>query len=365
MDTLARIGGDEFVLLLPHINEASDATFIAEKILLSLQQKFVIGDHELFASVSLGVALYPDDANTSENLIKSADVAMYHAKNQGRNNYQFFNPTMDAKASGHLTLVRDLRHALERNEFEVHYHPQVDIQHGHIVGLEALLRWNHPIHGQLSPASFIHLAEETGIIFPIGEWVLRTVCGHANGWRDAGLPPLRIAVNISPHQIQKTHFAEKLLDLLAEHQIDPVLICIEITESTIMKDVENTIPKLSKLRDQGVEIALDDFGTGYSSLSYLNQLPIHTLKVDQSFIRDMHLNSGNLSIVSAIVAMAQGLQLRIVIEGVETQAQLDSLIDIGCNEYQGFLFAKPLSSEKTTALLHDNHAEQRIGIPKM
>ena len=362
VDTLARMGGDEFVLLLPNINESSDATLIAEKILLALQQKFVIDDHELFASVSIGIALYPDDANTSGNLIKRADIAMYHAKNQGRNNYQLFNCTMDAQASGRLTLVRDLRNALERNEFEVHYHPQVDIPSGRIVGLEALLRWNHPTHGLLSPASFIHLAEETGIIGPIGEWVLRTVCGHAIEWRDAGHPLVRIAVNISPQQIQKPDFADKFLGLLGEYQIDPALIGIEITESTIMKDVENTVSKLGKLRDQGVEIALDDFGTGYSSLSYLNKLPIHTIKVDQSFICGLPHNAGHLSIVNAIATMARGLLLRLVIEGVETKAQLDSLVSIGCNEYQGFLFAQPLPAEKAAELLQRNHAERRIEI---
>lgn len=359
VDTLARMGGDEFVLLLPNINEASDATLIAEKILVALQEKFVIGDHELFASVSIGIALYPDDANTSENLIKRADIAMYHAKSQGRNNYQLFNYTMDAQASGRLALVRDIRNALERNEFEVHYHPQVDIPSGRIVGLEALLRWKHPTHGLLSPASFIHLAEETGIISPIGEWVLRTVCGHAIEWRDAGHPLVRIGINISPQQIQKPDFADKFLGLLEEYQIDPALIGIEITESTIMKDVEKTVPKLKKLRDKGVEISLDDFGTGYSSLSYLNKLPIHTIKVDQSFIRDMPQNAGHLSIVNAIATMAKGLLLRLVIEGVETKAQLDSIISIGCNEYQGFLFARPLSSEKTTELLRINHAGRR------
>jgi len=359
VDTLARMGGDEFVLLLPNINEASDATLIAEKILVALQEKFVIGDHELFASVSIGIALYPDDANTSENLIKRADIAMYHAKSQGRNNYQLFNYTMDAQASGRLALVRDIRNALERNEFEVHYHPQVDIPSGRIVGLEALLRWKHPTHGLLSPASFIHLAEETGIISPIGEWVLRTVCGHAIEWRDAGHPLVRIGINISPQQIQKPDFADKFLGLLEEYQIDPALIGIEITESTIMKDVEKTVPKLKKLRDKGVEISLDDFGTGYSSLSYLNKLPIHTIKVDQSFIRDMPQNTGHLSIVNAIATMAKGLLLRLVIEGVETKAQLDSIISIGCNEYQGFLFARPLSSEKTTELLRINHAGRR------
>lgn len=364
VDTLARMGGDEFVLLLPHINEAADATFIAEKILLALQRKFIIGDHELFASVSMGIALYPNDADTSENLIKRADVAMYHAKNQGRNNYQLFNDTMDAQASGRLALVRDLRNALERDEFEVYYHPQVDASNGRIIGLEALLRWNHPIHGLLSPNSFIHLAEETGIICQIGEWVLRTVCRHANGWRDAGLPPLRIAVNISPQQVQKPHFVDKFLGLLEEYKVGPALICIEITEGTIMKDVENTIPKLNKLRNEGVEIALDDFGTGYSSLSYLSKLPIHTLKVDQSFIRDMPNNAGHLSIVSAITTMAKGLQLRLVVEGVETKEELDTLLSIGCNEYQGFLFARPLSSEKATQLLRDNHAEQHSEILK-
>ncbi|MHB1231039.1 MAG: putative bifunctional diguanylate cyclase/phosphodiesterase [Burkholderiales bacterium] len=362
VDTLARLGGDEFVLLLPQINEATDATLIAEKILLALQQKFVIGDHELFASVSIGIVLYPDDADTSENLIKRADVAMYHAKNQGRNNYQLFNYAMDAQASGRLALVRDLRNALDHSEFEMHYHPQVDIPSGRIVGFEALLRWNHPTHGLLSPSSFIHLAEETGIILQIGEWVLRTVCGYAIKWRDAGLPPVRIAVNISPQQIQKPHFADNFLKLLEEHQLDPALIGIEITESTIMKDVEQTIPKLIQLGEAGVEISLDDFGTGYSSLSYLTKLPIHTLKVDQSFIRDIPRNAGHLSIVNAIATMARGLGLRLVVEGVETQAQLDSLIGIGCKEYQGFLFAQPLPSGKATDLLRGNHAEQRAEI---
>ena len=357
VDTLARIGGDEFVLLLPSINEVTDATLIAEKIILALQQKFVIGEHELFASVSIGIVLYPHDANTSENLIKRADAAMYHAKSQGRNNYQLFDNAMDAQASGRLALVRDLRNALERNEFAVHYHPQVDILSGRIVGLEALLRWNHPTHGILSPTHFIHLAEETGLICAIGEWVLSTVCEHAIEWRDTGIPPIRIAINLSPQQLQKPNFVETFLSVLEKYQVDPTLIGIEITESTIMKDVEHTALKLNNLRKKGVEIALDDFGTGYSSLSYLNKLPINTLKIDQSFTRDMPQNSGHVSIVSAIATMAKGLQLRLVVEGVETREQLDTLIDIGCNEYQGFLFAHPLSPPKTLELLRSNHAE--------
>jgi diguanylate cyclase (GGDEF)-like protein/PAS domain S-box-containing protein len=355
-DTLARVGGDEFILLLPQITSRQDAVTIAQKILAALNSCFMIDEHELFASVSIGIALYPSDGETSDTLIKHADIAMYHAKNMGRNNYQLYAGTMNAPISGRLSLESDIRKAIERNEFEVHYQPQVSVASGQIIGMEALVRWKHPLRGLLPPSDFIPFAEETGLICAIGEWVLQTVCRDARAWQAAGLPPVRMAINLSAQQIEQNHFVEKFTKLIEECNVDPSLLELEITESTIMKDMENTISKLKRLSLTGVEISIDDFGTGYSSLSYLKKLPIHTLKVDQSFVRDIISDPSGTSIVTAIAAMAKGLQLHLVAEGVETRAQLDFLAEIGCDEYQGFLFSEPLPAKQAASLLARKHA---------
>jgi diguanylate cyclase (GGDEF)-like protein/PAS domain S-box-containing protein len=350
-DTLARLGGDEFTLLLPQINQREDAVKIAHKILTALEQPFHIDDHELFASVSIGIARFPNDGETIDSLIKHADIAMYHAKASGRNNYQFYSQAMNVSFSGRLSLESSMRKALERNEFVVHYQPQVNIESNKIVGMEALIRWQHPTRGLLPPSEFIPLAEETGLVVSIGEWVLRTACADVRAWQDAGLPRVRLAINFSAQQVEQPQFTETILNILEETGLDSGVLEVEITESVIMKDVENTISKLIKLSGFGVKIAIDDFGTGYSSLSYLKKFPIHTIKIDQSFVRDISKDPSGTSIVTAIIAMAKGLKLNLVAEGVETERQLAFLRGLECNEMQGFLFSWPLTVEEATKLL--------------
>jgi diguanylate cyclase (GGDEF)-like protein/PAS domain S-box-containing protein len=350
-DTLARMGGDEFTLLLPQISFREDAVTTAQKILAALQRPFHIGDHELFASVSIGIALFPNDGESIDSLVKNADVAMYHAKARGRSNYQFYSHTLNATFSERLSLENAMRRALERHEFSLFYQPQVNIESGAVTGMEALVRWQHPARGLLPPSEFIPLAEETGLIVPIGDWVLRTACAQMRAWQEMGLPPVRLAVNLSAQQIEQPHFVETLLGVLKETGLAADVLEIEITESVIMKDVENTIVKLVKLSDHGVKIAIDDFGTGYSSLSYLKKLPIHTLKIDQSFVHDISRDPGGTSIVTAIIAMAKGLNLNMVAEGVETQKQLSFLRDLDCDEMQGFLYSWPLTAAEATSVL--------------
>ncbi len=362
VDTLARLGGDEFVLLLPQISHGSAATVIAEKILHALAKPFVIDEHELFASLSIGIALYPGDGDNADALIKHADMAMYAAKNAGRNTYQIYTHLMDAASSGRLALAQDLRRALERDELVVYYQPQVEVRSGRIVGLEALLRWHHPTEGLLEPAAFISLAEDTGLVCQIGEWVLRTVCAHTAQWRAAGLPPVRVSINLSPQQLQKDRFEEHFLAVLRERDVPPALIGVEITENTMIHEVDHAVAKLNRLRDHGVEVALDDFGTGYASLSHLKQLPIHTLKVDQSFVREMAEDRDQLAILRAVAAMAQELRLRLVAEGVETAAQREMLDHLGCPQYQGFLFSAPVPAEDIPRLLATADAPGRATV---
>ncbi len=360
-DTLARVGGDEFILLLPQVGCGEDAVKTARKILAAFTEPFPLDSRELFASVSIGISLFPDHGETMDTLTKHADIAMYHAKSLGRNNYQIYSQTMNVSHSDRLSLENDMRKALEREQFEVFYQPQFDVGSGRIGGMEALIRWRHPTRGLLPPSDFIPLAEETGMIIPMGEWVLRTVCGQLKAWRSAGLPPVTAAVNLSAPEIEQQHFAEKLIRMVQGCGLDN-LLKIEITESVIMKDMENTISKLNKLSLVGVEICIDDFGTGYSSLSYLRKLPIHTIKIDQSFVRDILKDAGGTSIVTAIVAMAKGLKLHLVAEGVETESQYEFLRSLGCDEIQGFLFSGPLSAGDATELLAGKgHAAPRLG----
>jgi diguanylate cyclase (GGDEF)-like protein/PAS domain S-box-containing protein len=355
-DTLARMGGDEFTLLLPQISFREDAVKTAQKILAALQRPFHIGEHELFASVSIGISLFPNDGEAIDSLVKNADIAMYHAKAHGRSNYQFYSHTMNATFSERLSLENAMRRALERREFTVFYQPQVSVESGAITGMEALIRWQHPTRGLLPPSEFIPLAEETGLIVPIGEWVLRTACAQAGAWREMGLPLARLAVNLSGAQIEQPDSIENIMQILQESGLPASALEIEITESVIMKDVENTIAKLVMLSACGVKIGIDDFGTGYSSLSYLKKFPIHTLKIDQSFVHDISRDPSGTSIVTAIIAMAKGLKLNIVAEGVETQKQLSFLRALECDEMQGFLFSWPLTAEEATRVLSAEQA---------
>jgi len=351
-DTLSRIGGDEFMLLLPHIRSRDNAAYIAQKILTSLKQPFNIEGHELYAGISIGIAIFPDDGDNIETLIKHADIAMYHAKDHGRNDFKFFTQDLHKSFTGRLAIENEMRHALEKKEFEVFYQPQVAVESQRIRGMEALIRWNHPTRGMVSPNDFIPIAEESGLITPISEWVMSAACQQARQWRDSSLPAITMAINLSARQIEHPQFVDKFLHNLHKYMPDGQGIEIEITESTLMRDMDGAVSKLRKLAEMGVEISIDDFGTGYSSLSYLKKLPINTIKIDRSFIHDLtgHMNNGS-TIVAGIAAMAKGLKLKVVAEGVETQEQLDYLVTLGCDTYQGFLFSRPVNAKSATQIL--------------
>ena len=356
-DTLSRIGGDEFMLLLPHIRSRDNAAYIAQKIISSLKQPFYVEGHELYAGMSIGIAIYPDDGDNIETLIKHADIAMYHAKDHGRNDYKFFTQDLHKSFTGRLAIENEMRHALEKKEFEVFYQPQVAVESQRIRGMEALVRWNHPTRGIVSPTDFIPIAEECGLITPISEWVMDEACRQAQLWRSDVLPKISMAINLSARQIEHPQFVEKFMHCLRQHVPDGHGIEIEITESTLMRDIDGAISKLRKLADMGVEISIDDFGTGYSSLSYLKKLPINTIKIDRSFIHDLtgHMNNGS-TIVAGIAAMAKGLNLKVVAEGVETQEQLDYLKSLGCDIYQGFFYSRAVNAEAATEILTRNQA---------
>ena len=356
-DTLSRIGGDEFMLLLPHIRSRDNAAYIAQKIISSLKQPFYVEGHELYAGMSIGIAIYPDDGDNIETLIKHADIAMYHAKDHGRNDYKFFTQDLHKSFTGRLAIENEMRHALEKKEFEVFYQPQVAVESQRVRGMEALVRWNHPTRGIVSPTDFIPIAEECGLITPISEWVMDEACRQAQLWRSDVLPKISMAINLSARQIEHPQFVEKFMHCLRQHVPDGHGIEIEITESTLMRDIDGAISKLRKLADMGVEISIDDFGTGYSSLSYLKKLPINTIKIDRSFIHDLtgHMNNGS-TIVAGIAAMAKGLNLKVVAEGVETQEQLDYLKSLGCDIYQGFFYSRAVNAEAATEILTRNQA---------
>lgn len=350
-DTLARQGGDEFTLLLPQIDGPEDAVRTADKIIKSFGVPFQIDGHELYVSMSIGIALYPENGDNIDILIKNADIAMYDSKAKGRNRYQLYSPDMNVTFAERLSLEMQLRKALERNEFQVVYQPQINVISGRISGMETLVRWASPLLGYLSPQEFIPLAEETGLIIQIGEFVLRSAFKQAVLWKHAGLLPQRIAINISAQHLEQEGFVAFIAKLLDEHELDGSMFEMEITESVLLNDGDHIIEKLQMIAGMGIKIALDDFGTGYSSLSYLKKFPIDTIKIDQSFMRGFPGDSGNESIVTAICAMAQGMQLNLIAEGVEETEQYRSLHTLHCNEAQGFLFSKPLSGHDITELL--------------
>ena len=345
-DTLARIGGDEFTLLLPEIYDRKCSENVAVKIIKSLEKPFNINNHEFFVSTSIGIAHYPDDGTTMESLIKFADIAMYSVKGNGKNGFRFYADHMNAAYSNHLSLENDIRRALAQNQFRISYQPQINIETGEVFAMEALIRWQHPERGSISPYEFIGLAEETGLIRPIGEWVLRNACAELKRWREAGLSNIRVAINISACQLEQDDIVKNIVNILHENNIPGEMLEIEITENVIMKDIENGINKLTQLSNHGINIAIDDFGTGYSSLSYLKRLPIDTLKIDRSFIHDMQNSDEDASIIKAIIAMAKGLGLNIISEGVETKEQLNLLKAWRCKNMQGFLFSRPITQTK-------------------
>lgn len=353
-NSVARLGGDEFALMLTGITSLQDAARVARRTLSALSEPFLLEKHEVFITVSVGITLYPYDGEDVDNLLKNADTAMYHSKAEGRNNYQYYTESMNAMAFERLAMENSLRRALERNEFELYYQPQVNVDTRKIVGLEALIRWRHPELGMISPVEFIPLAEESGLIIPIGEWVLRTACAQNKAWQDAGYSPITVAANISGLQFRQQNLTETVARILGETKLDPKYLDIELTEGTIMRNATETVATLHELKDMGIRLSIDDFGTGYSSLSYLKRFPLDTLKVDRSFVKDLTKDSDDEAITHAIIAMANSLGLRVVAEGVESEEQLRFLQNHGCDEFQGYLFSPPVPAEMVTEMLEEN-----------
>ncbi|MBW4488228.1 MAG: EAL domain-containing protein [Trichocoleus desertorum ATA4-8-CV12] len=356
-DVVARWGGDEFTLLLPNLSCPEAASKIARRVLESLKPAFNLEGHDLYITSSIGIALYPQDGEDVPTLLRNADAALYKAKDQGRNNYQFYTTALNAQASARLELESGLHHALERGEFVVYYQPQVNLLNQQITCMEALVRWQHPELGLLDPKGFIPLAEENGLIVRIGEWVLQTACQQAKQWQQAGFVRSRVSVNLSARQFQQPELVEIVARTLAESQLSPEFLELEITETTVMQNADSTCEVLHDLEKMGVSLAMDDFGAGYSSLGYLKKFPLHTLKIDQSFIRDLSINSQDAAIVSAVIALGQGLNLNVIAEGVETQAQLERLRSLQCQTIQGYLLSPPLAVPDATAFLR-NHCLQ-------
>jgi diguanylate cyclase (GGDEF)-like protein/PAS domain S-box-containing protein len=350
-DTVARQGGDEFIILLSHINSPEDAGIISHKLQSALAEPFLIKGKELHIGASIGIAIYPDDGENMETLMKNSDIAMYHAKESGRGNYQYFSSKLNEQAAEKQALNNDLRHAIERNELFLAYQPVIDMLSGNITGMEVLLRWKHPEHGLVSPVKFIPLAEESGQILSIGDWVLKTACEQLQAWLKQGYEVPRLAINLSAKQFRQKTLAEDINNVLKMTGTDPRYIGIEITESMLVQNIEEVVITLLNLSNMGLEISIDDFGTGYSSLSYLKRFPINKLKIDKSFVDDIATHPDDAAIVKAIIAMAHGLSMKVVTEGVETQAQLDFLREHGCEQYQGYIFSKPLPAAEIVTKL--------------
>jgi diguanylate cyclase (GGDEF)-like protein/PAS domain S-box-containing protein len=350
-DTVARLGGDEFVVVISRLQSADDLSLVASKILRALSQPFIMEGKEIFVTASIGAALYPRDGDHGEILLRNADVAMYRVKEHGRNNYRFYTPEMTHMAIDRLDMEGNLRRALERDELLVYYQPLIDIQSGQIVGAEALVRWLHPRIGMIQPGEFIPLAEETGLIIPLGQIVLRQVCTDINTWEAQGLPPVKISLNLSAREFRQEDLSATIRKVFEEKSVDGHLITFELTESMVMHDVENTLDTLRELKKLGATVSLDDFGTGYSSLSYLKRFPIDTLKIDRSFVRDIHQDGDDAAIAHAVIAMAHKLGIRVIAEGVECAAQLDLLREFGCDLMQGYFFSRPVPNEEFTLML--------------
>jgi diguanylate cyclase (GGDEF)-like protein/PAS domain S-box-containing protein len=363
-DTVSRQGGDEFVILLTGGKDGIDTTLIADKILTSLSLPHTVGTHQLHITTSIGISIYPEDGDDPESLIDNADIAMYNAKENGRNNYQFFSIEMHTRAVERQMIEANLRIALENQEFVLLFQPKIDLVKGHIVGAEALLRWAHPDLGMLSPNRFIAIAEDTGLIIPLGNWVLKEACAQAKKWLKAGLQPLSIAVNISALEFRQHDFVEGVNNILIDEGLDGHMLQLEITESVLMHDIESNIKKLSALKNMGVQLAVDDFGTGFSSLSYLKQFPLDVIKIDQSFLCDIESTTDNGTIANAVIAMGKSLKLKLVAEGVENTTQLAFLRKFECEEGQGYLFSKPLNAEQFTSLLEKNNSTLSSNIPE-
>ena len=344
-DTVARLGGDEFTVIMPGVIDPQKVLVVAQRVLDSLSEAFVLEGHETFVSCSIGITIYPDDAADSHELLKNADSAMYRAKDQGKANYQFYTSDLNAEVKERMVLKNGLVRARDRGELSLHYQPKLDIRSGLITGVEALMRWNSLELGQVSPVKFIPVLEETGMVVDVGEWAIRTACEQHCAWRDMGLPPIKVAVNLSARQLREHNFVSIVRQVLKETGVAPEHLEIEITESMLMSDTANVVITLGKLHDLGITITMDDFGTGYSSLSYLKQFPIDTIKIDRSFIADIATDSDDVEIIKAIITMGQSLNRKIIAEGVETAEQLSILKKYQCDEIQGYLFGRPMPGD--------------------
>jgi EAL domain-containing protein (putative c-di-GMP-specific phosphodiesterase class I) len=350
-DTVARLGGDEFVMLVEELSQADGAIVVAYKVLEAMRTPFRVGEREFFITCTIGISLFPCNGEDADTLLRNANTAMHRAKEWGCNNVRLYTPEMNARAMDRLVLENDLRRALEEVELVPYYQPQVSLKNGDVVGLEVLLRWQHPRLGVVSPAEFIPLAEENGLIVPIGAWVLKTACRQAKTWLDAGLPLRLISVNLSPRQFWEAELADSVACILRETGLEARYLELEITESLLMKDVERTVATLHALKTIGVQLSIDDFGTGYSSLNYLRRFPIDRLKIDQSFVREVTTDPEDAAITLAMITLAHSLNIKVIAEGVEHEGQLAFLKAKHCDEMQGFFFSHPLPSEKVTAVL--------------
>lgn len=348
-DTVGRFGGDEFVIILEDIKQADAAAEVAKKVIVQLNQAFLLAGREVFIGASIGITLFPDDCSEASGLLRNADMAMYRAKRAGRNNYRFFTPAMNEQVQQRMMLERDLRLALKRNELTLRYQPILALAGGGMVGVEALLRWRHPQRGAVTPDIFIPVAEETGLIGPIGRWVLRQVCLQAGAWRNSGLE-LRMSVNLSNHQLTSGLDIDELEELLQQHGLEPSRLMLEITESLTVDGGDATLSWLERASALGIGLAVDNFGTGYSSLSGIKRFPLDSLKIDRSFVRGLPGAAEDAALVEAIVAMAHSLGLRVVAAGVETDAQLASVLELGCEWAQGYLFSRPVAAEQVPEL---------------
>jgi diguanylate cyclase (GGDEF)-like protein len=352
-NTVARLGGDEFTILLLDIDSMDSAARVARRILKVIARPFRLERHEVFVTGSIGIAVFPDDGRDMDTLLKNADTAMYHAKEHGKNNFQFYKQSMNASAFERMTLENDLRKAIAQDEFLLYYQPRLDLETGRICAMEALIRWKNSERGLVSPADFIPLAEESGLIIPIGEWVLRSACRQLNIWQRNEAPDMLVAVsmNISGKQFRQKGLVREIEGILRDYDIEPEKLEVEITESVMMKNAELTMYTLERLKEMGVRLSMDDFGTGYSSFNYLKRFPLDVIKIDKSFVKDVNNNEEDAAIVRAIIAMARSLKLRVIAEGVETPEQLRFLQENGCDEIQGYLLSKPVPAEDVISLI--------------
>jgi diguanylate cyclase (GGDEF)-like protein/PAS domain S-box-containing protein len=364
-DIVARLGGDEFVVVLPDIDTPADAAHVAEKILLTVERPYLIDGQSLRTSPSIGICLFPDDADSSDDLMKKADVAMYHAKAQGRANFQFFTAELQQATLARIAIENDLRAAIEAGQFELFYQPQLDLRTGRISGVEALVRWRHPERGLIPPMEFIPIAEETGLILPLGDWVLREACRQLAAWQAEGIVDVRMSVNLSASQFLDPNLALRIAEILTENAVAAPMLDLEVTESMSMRSPENTVDLMQSLTRQGMSLSIDDFGTGYSSMAYLKLFPIRTLKIDRSFVRDIETDPNDAQICDVTVLLAHKLGLETVAEGVETQGQLKFLLSVGCERIQGFLISRPIPAQDVASFIRAHQPLDWLGTTEL